>query len=96
MNNSRFSGDSGGAGRAGDQEPCATCGGDGRIENAWGQRATCPSCTTFRVRVVPWTVSSRPGDTPASAVKVWECLGCGHVWREPLARTASPTQAAGA
>ena len=23
---------------------CATCGGDGRIENAWGQVNRCPSC----------------------------------------------------
>jgi hypothetical protein len=28
------------------EEPnvCGVCGGDGRIENAWGQVAKCPSC----------------------------------------------------
>ena len=25
-------------------EPCGVCGGDGHIENEWGQRAKCPSC----------------------------------------------------
>jgi DnaJ-class molecular chaperone len=25
-------------------EPCNVCGGDGRINNAWGQVAKCPSC----------------------------------------------------
>lgn len=25
-------------------EPCGVCGGDGHIDNAWGQRAKCPSC----------------------------------------------------
>jgi hypothetical protein len=25
-------------------EPCNVCGGDGRIDNAWGQTARCPSC----------------------------------------------------
>jgi hypothetical protein len=25
-------------------EPCNVCGGDGTIENAWGQIAKCPSC----------------------------------------------------
>ena len=25
-------------------EPCNVCGGDGRLENAWGQVARCPSC----------------------------------------------------
>lgn len=25
-------------------ELCGVCGGDGHIENAWGQRAKCPSC----------------------------------------------------
>lgn len=25
-------------------EPCGVCGGDGTIDNAWGQRAKCPSC----------------------------------------------------
>jgi hypothetical protein len=25
-------------------EPCGVCGGDGRLENAWGQVAKCPSC----------------------------------------------------
>jgi hypothetical protein len=25
-------------------ELCGVCGGDGRIENAWGQVAKCPSC----------------------------------------------------
>ena len=27
-----------------DAELCGVCGGDGRIENAWGQVARCPSC----------------------------------------------------
>lgn len=39
MNDSRFS--SGGAREA---ELCGVCGGDGRLENAWGQVAKCPSC----------------------------------------------------
>jgi hypothetical protein len=35
--------DSGGSsGR--DIDPCGVCGGDGRLENAWGQVAKCPSC----------------------------------------------------
>ena len=25
-------------------ELCGVCGGDGHIDNAWGQRAKCPSC----------------------------------------------------
>src|SRR5215510_8619007 len=25
-------------------ELCGVCGGDGRLENAWGQVAKCPSC----------------------------------------------------
>lgn len=27
-----------------DPNDCGVCGGDGRIENAWGQVARCPSC----------------------------------------------------
>lgn len=27
-----------------DVELCGVCGGDGRLENAWGQVAKCPSC----------------------------------------------------
>lgn len=27
-----------------DIELCGVCGGDGHIENAWGQHAKCPSC----------------------------------------------------
>lgn len=27
-----------------DAELCGVCGGDGRLENAWGQVAKCPSC----------------------------------------------------
>ncbi|MBX3206598.1 MAG: molecular chaperone DnaJ [Labilithrix sp.] len=27
-----------------DPNVCGVCGGDGRIENAWGQVARCPSC----------------------------------------------------
>lgn len=30
--------------RPGEPEPCGVCGGDGRLENAWGQVAKCPSC----------------------------------------------------
>src|SRR4051812_16670337 len=33
--------------RAYSEEPagnCGTCGGDGRLENAWGQVTRCPSC----------------------------------------------------
>lgn len=26
------------------EEPCGTCGGDGRIANSFGLTATCPSC----------------------------------------------------
>lgn len=46
MNNSGFGsggGGGGGGGRA-DSDACGVCGGDGHIENAWGQRAKCPSC----------------------------------------------------
>lgn len=42
MSNSRFG--SGGGGKFMEPEPCGVCGGDGHIENAWGQRAKCPSC----------------------------------------------------
>lgn len=28
----------------GEPELCGVCGGDGRLENAWGQVAKCPSC----------------------------------------------------
>jgi hypothetical protein len=31
-------------GDASDPFACGVCGGDGRIENAWGQVAKCPSC----------------------------------------------------
>jgi hypothetical protein len=27
-----------------DADRCGVCGGDGRLENAWGQVAKCPSC----------------------------------------------------
>src|SRR4051812_6455513 len=30
--------------RFSEPEPCNVCGGDGRLENAWGQVAKCPSC----------------------------------------------------
>ena len=43
MSNSRF-GAGGGAGRFPEPELCNVCGGDGHIDNAWGQRAKCPSC----------------------------------------------------
>jgi hypothetical protein len=43
MSNSRF-GSGGGGGRYPEPELCNICGGDGHIENAWGQRAKCPSC----------------------------------------------------
>jgi hypothetical protein len=33
-----------GAPRFTEPEPCNVCGGDGRLENAWGQVAKCPSC----------------------------------------------------
>ena len=26
------------------RDPCNICGGDGTIDNAWGQKAKCPSC----------------------------------------------------
>lgn len=39
MNDSRY-----GSGSPRDPEPCGVCGGDGRLENAWGQVAKCPSC----------------------------------------------------
>jgi hypothetical protein len=42
MSASRFG--SGGGGRAAEPEPCIVCAGDGHLENAWGQRAKCPSC----------------------------------------------------
>lgn len=43
MSNSGFgSGGSGGTYPA--REPCGVCGGDGHIDNAWGQRAKCPTC----------------------------------------------------
>jgi hypothetical protein len=31
-------------GRHPEPELCGVCGGDGRIDNAWGQVAKCPSC----------------------------------------------------
>ena len=31
-------------GRHHEPELCNVCGGDGRLENAWGQVAKCPSC----------------------------------------------------
>ncbi len=40
---SRF-GSGAGGGRYAAPEPCNVCGGDGHIDNAWGQRAKCPSC----------------------------------------------------
>jgi hypothetical protein len=43
VSNSRF-GSGGGGGRSPEPEPCGICGGDGHIDNAWGSRATCPSC----------------------------------------------------
>jgi hypothetical protein len=42
MSNSPF-GPRPGGGRV-EPELCSICGGDGHIENAWGQRAKCPSC----------------------------------------------------
>src|SRR5262245_34984919 len=39
MNDSRH-----GSGGPRDIELCGVCGGDGRLENAWGQVAKCPSC----------------------------------------------------
>jgi RecJ-like exonuclease len=46
MHNSRFgsSGGGGGGGLYPQPELCSVCGGDGHIDNAWGQRAKCPSC----------------------------------------------------
>jgi len=44
MSNSRMGGGGGGGGGFTGPEPCGVCGGDGHIENAWGQRAKCPSC----------------------------------------------------
>lgn len=41
MSNSGFGGS---GGRFPEPEPCGVCGGDGYIENAWGQRNKCPSC----------------------------------------------------
>jgi hypothetical protein len=32
------------SGRHPEPELCKVCGGDGRLENAWGQVARCPSC----------------------------------------------------
>ena len=43
MSDSRF-GSGGGGGRFPEPELCNICGGDGTIDNAWGQRAKCPSC----------------------------------------------------
>jgi hypothetical protein len=33
-----------GSGGPRDENLCGVCGGDGRLENAWGQVAKCPSC----------------------------------------------------
>lgn len=33
-----------GSGTPGSPDPCGVCGGDGRLENAWGQVARCPAC----------------------------------------------------
>jgi DnaJ-class molecular chaperone len=33
-----------GSGSKRDADLCGVCGGDGRLENAWGQVAKCPSC----------------------------------------------------
>src|SRR5436305_721783 len=44
---SDFSRPSGGGEQSADAQDanrCGVCGGDGRIENAWGQIARCPSC----------------------------------------------------
>jgi hypothetical protein len=35
---------SGSRGRSHEPESCGVCGGDGRLQNAWGQVAKCPSC----------------------------------------------------
>jgi hypothetical protein len=44
MNNSGFGSGGGGGGGRPESDSCGVCGGDGHIENAWGQRAKCPSC----------------------------------------------------
>ncbi len=44
MSNSRFGSSGSGSGRFPEPELCGVCGGDGHIDNAWGQRAKCPSC----------------------------------------------------
>lgn len=44
MSNTRFGSGTGGGGRFQEPEPCTVCAGDGHIDNAWGQRAKCPSC----------------------------------------------------
>lgn len=44
MSQSRFGTGGGGGGKFTEPEPCSVCGGDGHIDNAWGQRAKCPSC----------------------------------------------------
>jgi len=44
MNNSSQSGSSGSGGSSRDADTCRVCGGDGRIDNAFGQVAKCPSC----------------------------------------------------
>ncbi len=54
-------------------------------QTGFDENESCPMCTTFRVRSVPWNVRSGAGDAAASGVTVWECFGCGHVWRKPAA-----------
>lgn len=64
------------------------------IQPAFGDHTSCPMCTTFRVRTVPWSVRSGPGDSPVNDVTVWECFGCGHVWRKPAAADAREARVA--
>jgi hypothetical protein len=44
MNDSSKSGSSASGGQSRDLDSCRVCGGDGRIDNAFGQVARCPSC----------------------------------------------------
>jgi hypothetical protein len=78
-----------GSGGYSPQKPCGICGGDGRLENAWGQVARCPTChgtgrhpedTGFRdVTKTKPEHHQRPNRGPTVEKQTWPTTAAGDV-----------------
>lgn len=83
----------------GDLDLCGVCGGDGRLENAWGQVAKCPSChgsgrrredTGFRDVTKTKGAHHQPSNrAPVVEKQVWPGTAAGDLLAKEIRDTAT-------